>query len=95
MMAFSLTGWTALKFGLCEGYFCISACICWRLLAFLLAFLAAGPAVSFAADRASIKTTVNGIPITTIDLENRTRLLALLSGFDLTEKIAPSWKQMR
>ena len=52
------------------------------LLAVLLAVLPA----SFAADRASIKTTVNGSPITTIDLENRTRLLALLSGFDLTEE---------
>lgn len=53
------------------------------LCLFLTALLAGLPA-SFAADRASIKTTVNGAPITTIDLENRTRLLALLSGFELS-----------
>ncbi len=46
--------------------------------------LLAGLPASFAADRASIKATVNGAPITTIDLENRTRLLALLSGFELS-----------
>jgi len=88
-MAFRWTGWTALKFRSLRGAFLQVFQPVFQLaflLAFLLAFMAAGPAVSFAADRASIKTTVNGIPITTIDLENRTRLLALLSGFDLTEE---------
>ena len=76
-MAVRWTSWTALKF----LYLQLAVA-----LAVGLAVLLAGLPASFAADRASIKTTVNGTPITTIDLENRTRLLALLSGIELRDE---------
>lgn len=51
--------------------------------------LAAGLPAARAADKVSIKMIVNGAPITTIDLENRTRLLALLSGIAITAENRP------